>query len=69
LRQGQLVSMLSLMVRLRLSAYYKIRQQNELLALPQSEWTAICQRLGLNARFLPEPLTLQHDRQNLLIQF
>jgi SAM-dependent methyltransferase len=69
LRQGQLVSMLGLMVRLRLSAYYKIRQQNALLAIPESDWLAICKRLNLNAKFLPEPLTLQHDRQNLLIQF
>ncbi len=67
--QGQLLSMLGLLVRLRLSDYYKIRQQTGLLTISEAEWLAMCQLLNLNARFLPEPLTLQHDRQNLLIQF
>jgi 2-polyprenyl-3-methyl-5-hydroxy-6-metoxy-1,4-benzoquinol methylase len=69
LKQGQLVSMLGLMVRLRLSAYYRTRQQNDLLAIPEADWLQMCNTLTLNARFLPEPLTLQHDRQNLLIRF
>lgn len=68
-RQGQLWSMLGLMVRLRFSDYYAVRKQNGFLIVPESEWLAMCRRLGLNARFLTEPLTLQQDRRNLLIEF
>ncbi len=67
--QGQLLSMLSLMARLRLSSYYRTRQENGLLTISEADWLTICQRLGLNAQFLPDPLTLQHDRQNLCIRF
>lgn len=69
LRQGELVSMLKLLFRLRFSDYYTVRQQNGFLIVPQREWLAICQRLGLNARFIDEPLTLQQERKNLLVQF
>lgn len=69
LRQGRLLSMLSLLFRLRFSAYYGVRQQNGFLIIPKSEWEALCKRLHLNARFLPEPITLQQDRLNLLIEF
>jgi 2-polyprenyl-3-methyl-5-hydroxy-6-metoxy-1,4-benzoquinol methylase len=68
-RERRLLSMLSLLVRLRFSAYYGVRQQNGFLVIPKTEWQAICQRMGLKARFLPEPITLQHDRLNLLIEF
>ncbi len=69
LRQGKLFSMLRLLVRLRFSAYYKIRQQNGFLLIPEREWLAMCNRLNLNARFVDEPLTLQQERKNLLIEF
>ncbi|HEX9957249.1 MAG TPA: class I SAM-dependent methyltransferase [Fibrella sp.] len=68
-QQRRLLSMLSLLFRLRFSDYYQIRQKNGFLIIPQREWLALCRRLNLNARFLPEPITLQHDRQNLLIEF
>ena len=66
---GRLLSMLSLLFRLRFSSYYETRQQNGFLVIPQREWLDLCKRLHLNARFLPEPVTLQHDRLNLLIKF
>lgn len=69
LRQGQLLKMLGLLFRLRFSAYYKIRKDNGFLIIPQTEWLAMCHRLGLNARFVAEPLTMQQERMNLLIQF
>lgn len=69
LRQGQLLSMLKLLFRLRFSLYYTIRKSNGFLVVPESIWLAMCQRLGLNARFVPEPLTMQQERRNLLIQF
>ncbi|RYF54266.1 MAG: methyltransferase domain-containing protein [Cytophagaceae bacterium] len=69
LRQGKLLSMLSLLFRLRFSAYYKIRQQNGFLVIPKSEWLAMCKRLNLNARFIDEPITMQQERQNLFLQF
>ncbi|MBD2756860.1 class I SAM-dependent methyltransferase [Spirosoma validum] len=69
LRQGQLLSMLKLLVQLRLSAYYTIRKENGFLVIPKQEWLAICQRLGLTAEFIEEPLTMQQERQNLLIHF
>ncbi|QJD79694.1 class I SAM-dependent methyltransferase [Spirosoma rhododendri] len=69
LRQGKLLSMLNLLFRLRFSAYYKIRQDNGFLIVPKSEWLAMCKRLNLNARFVDEPITMQQERQNLLIQF
>lgn len=68
-QEKRLTSMLSLLFRLRFSAYYQVRQQNGFLIIPQREWLALCRRLNLNARFLPEPITLQHDRQTLLIEF
>ncbi|GAB3889920.1 class I SAM-dependent methyltransferase [Spirosoma agri] len=69
LRQGQLLTMIRLLVRLRFSSYYKVRKNNGFLVVPKQEWLAICQRLGLNAKFVDEPLTMQQERQNLLIQF
>jgi SAM-dependent methyltransferase len=69
LRQGKLLSMLNLLFRLRFSAYYKIRQENGFLVIPKSEWLAMCKRLNLNARFIDEPITMQQERQNLLLQF
>jgi 2-polyprenyl-3-methyl-5-hydroxy-6-metoxy-1,4-benzoquinol methylase len=69
LRQGQLLTMLKLLFRLRFSSYYEIRKKNGFLVIPQSTWLAMCQRLNLNARFLSEPLTMQQERRNLLIQF
>lgn len=68
-QEGRLLSMLSLLVRLRFSSYYETRQQNGFLVIPQREWLDLCKHLNLNARFLPEPITLQHDRLNLLIEF
>ncbi len=69
LRQGQLLSMLKLLVRLRFSSYYTVRKQNGFLILSEREWLDITRRLGVNAQFLTEPLTLQQERRNLLIQF
>lgn len=69
LRQGQLLSMLKLLVRLRFSTYYTVRKENGFLILPQREWLDIARRVGVEARFVSEPLTLQQERQNLLIQF
>jgi SAM-dependent methyltransferase len=69
LRQGKLLTMLTLLFRLRFSSYYTIRKENGFLVVPKQEWIAMCQRLSLNAQFLDEPITLQQERQNLLIQF
>ncbi len=69
LRQGQLPAMLKLLFRLRFSSYYEIRETNGFLIIPESAWLAMCRRLGLNARFVSEPLTMQQERRNLLIQF
>jgi 2-polyprenyl-3-methyl-5-hydroxy-6-metoxy-1,4-benzoquinol methylase len=68
LRQGRLWQMLSLLFRLRFSSYYGIRQQNGFLIIPPAEWLALCQSVGLNAHFLPEPITMQQDRMTLLIE-
>ncbi|MBC7570402.1 MAG: methyltransferase domain-containing protein [Spirosoma sp.] len=69
LRQGQLLTMLKLLFRLRFSDYYEVRKQNGILVIPESVWLAGCKRLGLNARFIAEPLTMQQERRNLLIEF
>ncbi|GAA4409302.1 hypothetical protein GCM10023187_32380 [Nibrella viscosa] len=69
LRQGQFLSMLRLLFRLRFSAYYTVRQKNGFLIIPRQEWLSMCKRLNLNARFVDEPITLQQERQSLLIQF
>lgn len=69
LKQGQLLSMLKLLVQLRLSSYYAIRKENGFLVIPKQEWLDICQRLGLIAEFIKEPLTMQQERQNLLVHF
>lgn len=69
LRQGQLLTMIRLLIRLRLSAYYTVRKNNGFLVISKQEWLAMCQRLGLNARFVEEPLTMQQERQNLFIEF
>lgn len=69
LRQGQLLTMLKLLFRLRFSSYYEVRKKNGFLIVPESEWLAICRRLNLNAHFVREPLTMQQERQNLFIQF
>ncbi|QJW88578.1 methyltransferase domain-containing protein [Spirosoma taeanense] len=68
-RQGQLLSMVRLLFRLRFSDYHTVRKENGFLVVPEREWLAICQRLKLNARFLSEPITMQEERRNLLIQF
>ena len=69
LRQGKLLSMLRLMFRLRFSRYYAVRQQNGMLTVPEREWLAMCARQNINAHFIDEPLTLQPERKNLLLQF
>ena len=68
-QEGRLMRMLSLLFQLRFSTYYNIQQQNGFLVIPQREWLELCIRLNINGRFLPQPITLQHDRQNLLIEF
>lgn len=67
-QEGRLLRMLSLLFRLRFSDYYHIQQQNGFLVIPQREWLDLCTRLNVNGRFLPQPITLQHDRQNLVIE-
>jgi hypothetical protein len=69
LRQGQLLFMLKLLFRLRFSSYYDIRKTNGFLVVPEQTWLAMCQRQGLNAKFVSQPLTMQQERRNLLIQF
>jgi SAM-dependent methyltransferase len=69
LRQGQLLSMLRLLVRLRFSPYYAVRKENGFLVLSRQEWLDITRRVGVAAHFVDEPLTLQQERMNLLIQF
>ncbi len=69
LRQGQLLSMLRLLVRLRFSPYYAVRKENGFLVLSRQEWLDIARRVGVKAHFVDEPLTLQQERMNLLIQF
>lgn len=69
LKQGQLLSMLKLLVRLRFSPYYAVRKENGFLILSKQEWLDIAWRVGVEAKFISEPLTLQQERQNLLIQF
>lgn len=69
LRQGQLLSMLRLLVRLRFSPYYTVRKENGFLVLSRQEWLDISRRVGVAAHFVDEPLTLQQERVNLLIQF
>ena len=69
IKQGQLLSTLNLLFRLRFSSYYNVRKANGFLVLSEREWLNICGRLGLKAEFIREPLTMQQERQNLLIQF
>ncbi|GAB2600796.1 class I SAM-dependent methyltransferase [Spirosoma areae] len=69
LRQGQLLSMLTLLVRLRFSSYYTVRKENGFLILSERDWLDITKRVGVAAQFVTEPLTLQQERRNLLIQF
>jgi SAM-dependent methyltransferase len=69
LKQGRLLSMLTLLVRLRFSHYYTVRKENGFLILSEQQWLDIIRRVDVEARFINEPLTLQQERQNLLIQF
>jgi 2-polyprenyl-3-methyl-5-hydroxy-6-metoxy-1,4-benzoquinol methylase len=69
LQQGQFLATIKLLFRLRFSSYYTVRKENGFLIIPEQEWMAMCQRVGLKARFLSEPITLQRERRNLLINF
>lgn len=69
LQQGQLLATMKLLFRLRFSSYYTVRKENGFLIIPEAEWLAMCRRLNLNAQFVNEPLTLQQERRNLLINF
>ena len=69
LRQGQLLSMMTLLFRLRFSSYYIVRKENGFLVIPEREWLEMARRVGVDARFVKEPLTMQQERRNLLIQF
>lgn len=69
IRQGKLLSMLALLVRLRFSAYYTVRKENGFLILSEKEWLDLAKRVGVKAHFIDESLTLQQERRNLLIQF
>lgn len=69
LLQGKLIATLKLLVRLRFSHYHAVRKENGFLIIPEAEWLAMCERVGLKARFVTEPITLQQERRNLLITF
>ncbi len=68
-KEKKLFSMLSLFVRLRFSKYYKIKQKAGFLVLSDDEWREIFRMLNLQATFISEPVTLQKNRKNVLIQF
>ncbi|SOD90773.1 class I SAM-dependent methyltransferase [Spirosoma fluviale] len=69
LLQGKLIATLKLLVRLRFSHYHTVRKENGFLVIPETEWLAMCERVGLKAQFINEPITLQQERRNLLITF
>ncbi|MBD2699285.1 methyltransferase domain-containing protein [Spirosoma sp. BT702] len=69
IRQGELFSMMKLLVELRFSSYHEIRKANGFLVLPELQWLALAKRVGLNAQFIKSPITLQKERKSLLIQF
>jgi 2-polyprenyl-3-methyl-5-hydroxy-6-metoxy-1,4-benzoquinol methylase len=69
IREGYFFSMLFLFFKLRFSGYYKVRKEAGFLVLSTNEWLEIIDKLKLNAGFVEDPLTLQKNRKNLLIQF
>ncbi|GAB2555474.1 class I SAM-dependent methyltransferase [Spirosoma aerophilum] len=69
LQQGKFLATMKLLLRLRFSSYHTVRKENGFLVIPEQEWMAMCQRVGLKARFIDEPITLQRERRNLLINF
>jgi SAM-dependent methyltransferase len=68
-KEGKLLSIISLFFKLRFSSYYKIKKESGFLILSDQEWLDIFQGLGLNATFLSEPITLQKNRKNVVVQF
>ncbi|GAB3991277.1 hypothetical protein GCM10028807_21010 [Spirosoma daeguense] len=68
-REGRLFAMMKLLFELRFSSYHEVRKANGFLELPELQWLALARKVGLNAQFTNEPLTLQKDRKNLLIKF
>ena len=69
IREGKLFSTLTLLFKLRFSNYYKVKKESGFLILKQQEWLQILNDLKLNGKFIEEPLTLQKNRKNILVQF
>ena len=68
-RERKLLSIVSLLFKLRFSRYYKIKKQSGFLILKDEEWLEIFNRLQLKATYIKEPITLQKNRKSVMIQF
>jgi len=68
-KEGKLISILSLFVKLRFSKYYTIKKQAGFLVLSNEEWMDIIQQLNLDAQFIKEPITLQKSRKSIRVQY
>lgn len=69
IRERKFFSILSLLFRLRFSNYYKVKKETGFLILKQNDWLEIINHLQLNGKFTDEPLTLQKNRKNIIVQF
>jgi len=69
IKEGKFFSILGLFFKLRFSNYYKVKKKTGFLILKQHEWLEIMNHLQLNGKFTDEPLTLQKNRKNIIVQF
>jgi 2-polyprenyl-3-methyl-5-hydroxy-6-metoxy-1,4-benzoquinol methylase len=60
---------IKLLWQLQFSSYRKVQADHGHLVINKKEWLALFRKLGLNATVLKEPMTLQSERMNVLIQF
>lgn len=69
IKQRKFFSIITLFYNLRFSNYYKVKKTTGFLVLKKEEWIEILHQQKLNGSFTEEPLTLQKNRKNIIIQF
>lgn len=67
IKNKHLYSTLSFFIRLRFSAYYKLKQEKGLLIISVEKWCKILKQMNLNYKVVQEPITLQKERKSIII--
>lgn len=66
-KEHKLFDTLWFLVKLRFSAYYRLKKQNGLLVISLDKWCAMLKQMNLTYSVIDEPITLQKERKSIII--